>query len=112
MGILQRHLGIQPYSVIRSNFSDLPRQARDAAIIGGSFYVGGGKVRAGKVAVKTGQAGLKKAIPGGYFQFQRRVNADDLLDSAMLINRGLTLKKQGRYLQAFGLGYSQFRNSF
>ena len=110
MGILQRHLGIQPYSVIRSNFSDLPRQTRDAAIIGGSFYVGGGKVRAGKIAVKTGQAGLKKAIPSGFLQKQRRINADDLLDSAMLINRGLTLKKQGRYLQAFGLGYSQFRN--
>ncbi len=42
MGLLQRHLGIQPYSVIKSNFRDLPRQARDAAIIGGSFYIGGG----------------------------------------------------------------------
>jgi hypothetical protein len=112
MGILQRHLGIQPYSVIKSNFSDLPRQARDAAIIGGSFYIGGGKVRAGKVAVKTGQAGIKKAIPSGFLQRQRKVGVEDVLESAYLINRGLTMKKQGRYLQIFGLGYSQFRNSF
>lgn len=112
MGILQRHLGIQPYSVIRSNFSDLPRQTLDAAIIGGSFYIGGSKFRAGKVAVKTGQAGLKKAIPSGFFQRQRKVSTGDVLESAYLINRGLTMKRQGRNIGLFGLGYSQFRDSF
>jgi hypothetical protein len=112
MGLLQRHLGIQPYSVIRSNFSDLPRQTIDAAIIGGSFAIGGGRYKAGRVAVKTGQAGIKKAIPSGFFQRQRKVNVDDLLESAMLVNRGLTLKRQGRNVGLFGLGYSQFRDSF
>jgi len=108
MGLLQRHLGIQPYSVIRSNFSDLPRQTRNAAIIGGSFYVGGGKVKAGKVAVKSGQKVIKRTLPRGYFSKQRVLIADDILEAAYDINRGLTLKRQGRALQAFGLGFSQF----
>jgi hypothetical protein len=112
MGILQRRLGIQPYSVIKSNFGDLPRQATNAAIIGGSLTLGGGRYRAGRVAVKTGQAGLKKAIPSGFFQRQRRVSTGDVLESAYLINRGLTMKRQGRNLGIFALGFNTFRDSF
>jgi hypothetical protein len=90
-----------------------------AALFGASFMVGTGRVRAGRAAVGVGTKAVSqvgRSLSGFMFARTRGklalASVPTLINAARGINAGLRTKRQGRILQAAGLGgllWNRFR---
>ena len=94
------------------NRSEALDEGLKAALFGASFMVGTGRVRAGKAGVTLGVkaisgVGSKLSNPFMFPRTRGKLAMDSvptLIGAARGINAGLRTKRQGRILQAVGLG--------
>ena len=94
------------------NRSEALDEGLKAALFGASFMVGTGRVRAGKAGVTLGVkaisgVGSKLSNPFMFARTRGKLAMDSvptLIGAARGINAGLRTKRQGRILQAVGLG--------
>lgn len=94
------------------NRSEALGEGVSAALFGASFMIGSGRVRVGKAGVRLGVktisgVGNKLSNPFMFARTRGKLAMDSvptLVGAARGINAGLRTKRQGRILQAVGLG--------
>ena len=94
-----------------ANRSKALREGMKAAIYGSSFLVGTGKVRAGKLGIRSGHRvirDLSSYINSSWFARtagkRARESIPGFLSASDKISQGIRTAKQGRILQGAGLG--------
>ncbi len=93
------------------NRSKALKEGLKAAIYGGSFLVGSGRVRGGKLAVTSGSRSIRdlsRYIQSSWFARtagkRARESIPGFLAASDKINQGIRTMRQGRILQGAGLG--------